>query len=87
MQANPFLGLGLISVGGLAAASFYTPFKRVRGWAWETYWLAFGCVSWIIGPWLAAALTVPDLFGVLSSSGWKTLLACYLFGMLWGWGA
>lgn len=36
-QANPFLGLVLHSIGGLAAASFYIPYRRVRNWSRETY--------------------------------------------------
>ncbi len=32
MSANPFLGVLLHAIGGLAAASFYIPYKRVKGW-------------------------------------------------------
>ena len=42
MIANPFLGVLFHAIGGFAAGSFYIPFKRVRGWAWETYWLVGG---------------------------------------------
>lgn len=87
MTMDPFLGLVLISAGGLAAASFYTPFKRVRGWAWETFWLAFGVVSWVIGPWTVACLVCPDLRGVLASVSMATLVLCYVFGALWGIGS
>jgi L-rhamnose-H+ transport protein len=87
MEPNPFLGLALISAGGLAAASFYTPFKKVKGWAWEVYWLAFGCVGWIVGPWLLALLTVPDVMGVFRAVSPTTLIVCYVFGMLWGIGS
>jgi L-rhamnose-H+ transport protein len=34
-------------LGGLASASFYVPFQKVRGWLWETYWLVNGIISWI----------------------------------------
>ncbi len=47
---NPFLGIVLQSIGGFAAASFYIPFKKVRNWAWESYWLVGGFFSWIIVP-------------------------------------
>lgn len=40
MGANPLLGVFLQWLGGLAAGSFYIPYRRVRGWSWETYWLA-----------------------------------------------
>ncbi len=39
MNPNPFLGVFLHALGGFAAGSFYIPYKKVRGWAWETYWL------------------------------------------------
>ncbi|MBN2054309.1 hypothetical protein JW905_05270 [bacterium] len=35
MESNAFLGVLLHSIGGLAAASFYIPYKRVKGWSWE----------------------------------------------------
>lgn len=87
MNTDPFLGLLLISAGGLAAASFYTPFKKVRGWAWEIFWLTFGVVSWVLGPWMVAYLVCPDLPGVLCSVTGSTLLLCYAFGALWGIGS
>jgi L-rhamnose-H+ transport protein len=87
MTSDPFIGLALIMVGGLAAASFYTPFKRVRGWSWETYWIAFGCISWVIGPWIAAFITVPQLREVLTDSPPSALLLCFIFGVLWGIGS
>ena len=52
MIANPFLGILLHALGGLAAGSFYLPFKKVRKWAWESYWLVGGLFSWIIAPWV-----------------------------------
>ena len=33
MQPNPFLGVLLHALGGLAAGSFYIPYKKVRQWA------------------------------------------------------
>ena len=56
MSANPLLGVFLHWLGGLASASFYVPFRRVRGWSWETYWLVGGVASWIVAPWLIAGL-------------------------------
>ncbi|MGB2755414.1 MAG: L-rhamnose/proton symporter RhaT [Phycisphaerae bacterium] len=42
MDANPLLGVILQALGGFAAGSFYIPFKKVKGWAWESYWLVGG---------------------------------------------
>jgi len=81
---NPFLGVTLHAVGGLAAASFYIPYKGVRRWSWESYWIVGGIFSWIIAPWTVALLTVPDVAGVLLAADLKTLFWCYFFGVLWG---
>lgn len=87
MSSNPAVGLALITVAGIATACFYAPFKRVRGWAWETYWLAFGFVSWIIGPWLAAWLTTPQLLQILADTPPRSLMLAFVFGALWGVGS
>jgi len=47
---NPILGVFLHWLGGLASGSFYVPYRQVKHWAWETYWLVGGFFSWIIAP-------------------------------------
>lgn len=84
VDANPFLGVSLHAVGGLAAGSFYIPYKGVRNWAWESYWLVGGVLSWIVAPWLVAWLTVPSLLNVLDGSPRSSLMWSYVFGVLWG---
>jgi len=83
---NPFFGIVLHAIGGLAAASFYIPFKKVKNWAWESYWLVSGVFAWIIMPWVVALLTVPDLFLILSAAPKSSVFWSYLFGVLWGFG-
>ncbi len=84
MPPNPLIGVVLHALGGFAAGSFYIPYKRVRGWAWESYWLVGGFFSWIIAPWVVASLAVPDLRALLSAAPAGTLGWCYFFGVLWG---
>ncbi len=86
MGANPFLGVLLHWLGGLASGSFYVPYKGVKKWSWETYWLVGGIFSWIICPWVFAYFMTNDLFGVLRQQSIGTLLWMYLFGVLWGLG-
>jgi L-rhamnose-H+ transport protein len=81
---SPFLGVLLHAMGGFAAGSFYMPFKRVRNWAWESYWLVGGVFSWIVVPWLLGWLLVPDVTGLLSQAPKDSLFWTYLFGVLWG---
>ncbi len=84
MPANPFLGVVLHAIGGLAAGSFYIPFKKVRVWAWESYWLVGGLFSWIVAPWVAGFLTCPRLVESLCAAPPRAVFWCYLFGVLWG---
>jgi L-rhamnose-H+ transport protein len=84
LGANPLLGVFLSWLGGLASASFYVPFRKVRGWSWETYWLAAGVVSWIVAPWLLAGLLTNNLFGVLHGVPASTIFWTFSFGVLWG---
>jgi L-rhamnose-H+ transport protein len=86
MNANPFLGVFFHWLGGLASASFYIPYRGVKHWAWETYWLVGGCFSWIIAPAVIAWLLVPDLVDVLRQSPPWPLFYAYLFGAMWGLG-
>src|SRR5882724_10052923 len=84
---NPILGVFLHWLGGLASGSFYVPYRRVKHWAWETYWLVGGFFSWIIAPWLLALVLTHDLFAVLRESPLTSLFWAYAFGLLWGLGA
>lgn len=84
MNANPFFGVILHALGGFAAGSFYIPFKRVRCWAWESYWLVGGFFSWIIAPWVAAWMVCPSLLPILRAAPGRSLFWCYFFGVLWG---
>lgn len=84
MASNPFIGVMYHWIGGLAAASFYIPYKAVRQWSWETYWLVGGFFSWIIAPVCLAWLLVPHVWQVLQAADARTLLLAYGFGALWG---
>ncbi len=86
MNPNPFLGVFFHWLGGLASGSFYVPYRFVRHWSWETYWLVGGFFSWIIAPWTLAFILVPDLGGVLSEASGRTLFWTYFFGVMWGFG-
>ncbi|MGO9930250.1 MAG: L-rhamnose/proton symporter RhaT [Steroidobacteraceae bacterium] len=80
------LGVIFHWIGGLASASFYVPYKRVRKWSWEIFWLVGGMFSWVIAPWIFAALRTQQLLQVLKSAPHSTLLWCWLWGALWGFG-
>lgn len=78
------LGIFLHFIGGFASGSFYIPFKKVRGWAWESYWIVGGLFSWLILPPLAAVFTVPGFADIIGQADDSTLRWTYLMGVLWG---
>ncbi len=84
MTPNPALGVFFHWLGGLASGSFYVPYRGVKRWSWETYWLVGGVFSWIIAPWLLAGLLTKHLPAVLAAASNRTLFWCYFFGLLWG---
>ena len=84
MNPNPALGVFFHWLGGLASGSFYVPYKGVKLWAWETYWLAGGFFSWIIAPWILASFLTKDLFAVLAQAPTSALFWAFFFGLLWG---
>ncbi|MDQ2843918.1 MAG: L-rhamnose/proton symporter RhaT, partial [Acidobacteriota bacterium] len=84
MTPNPALGVLFHWLGGLASGSFYVPYRGVKRWSWETYWLVGGIFSWIIAPWFVAGLLTKHLPAVLAATSSKTLFWCFFFGLLWG---
>jgi L-rhamnose-H+ transport protein len=81
---NPVIGVFYHWLGGLASASFYIPYRGVKKWSWETYWLVGGFFSWIIAPMLLATLLVPDLWPSIHATPTNALLWAYFFGTMWG---
>ncbi len=85
----PFLGIFFHWLGGLSSASFYIPYRGVKKWSWETYWLVGGVFSWIIAPSLLAWLLVPDLPSIIANAyatNPKGVIWAYVFGAMWGLG-
>jgi L-rhamnose-H+ transport protein len=71
-------------LGGFASGSFYIPYKKVKGWAWESYWIVGGLFSWLVVPPLAAYLTIPNFTAIISGTSGTIILYTYFFGLLWG---
>ena len=85
---NPIAGILLIALGSIGAASFYVPFKKVKLWSWESYWLSQGVAAWLIAPWLFALVFVPqgELIPIIKEAPAKAKLLAMFFGFLWGFG-
>lgn len=80
------LGILLHAIGGFSSASFYVPYSKMKGWAWETYWITLGLVAWMIMPIIGGWVTTPDILTILKLSPGNSLNLTYVFGVLWGFG-
>jgi L-rhamnose-H+ transport protein len=78
------LGVIFHFIGGFASGSFYMPYKKVKGWSWESFWIVGGLFSWLIVPPLAAYLTIPGFMDIIKSSSSTVLGSTFLMGLLWG---
>lgn len=85
---NPIAGILLIAMGSIGAASFYVPFKKVKSWAWESYWISQGVAAWLIAPVVFALIFVPkgELFPIINEAPSSAKLMAMFFGILWGFG-
>lgn len=80
------IGILLIAIGSLGAASFYVPFKKVKAWSWESYWIMQGLAAWILAPWIFALIAISPgtLMDIFSETPARTKLVVMMFGALWG---
>ncbi|RXK61558.1 L-rhamnose/proton symporter RhaT [Lacibacter luteus] len=78
------LGVIFHFIGGFASGSFYIPYKKVKGWHWESYWIVGGLFSWLIVPPIAAYLTIPGFGDIISGAASSALALTFMFGVLWG---
>lgn len=72
------------TVGASSAALCYTPQKKVKGWSWQTYWLAQASICWLILPVIVAIITIPDLSAVLKEAPSDAMWKSFGLGMAYG---
>ena len=84
--ASPAVGILIFMLGGLSGAIFYLPFKRVRNWAWESYWLVYAICGLVLVPWLLAGAAAPNALAVIRAAPASETAYCFLCGMIWGFG-
>jgi L-rhamnose-H+ transport protein len=78
------LGIIYHTIGGISSGSFYMPYKKVKDWAWESYWIVGGLFSWLIVPPIAAYLTIPNFTEIISAGASSVKSFVFLMGLLWG---
>jgi L-rhamnose-H+ transport protein len=81
---NPFIGVIYHWIGGFASATNFIPFRGIKRWSWEIYWLIQGFAAWIVAPLVLAGLLVPNLFGILHAAPQSSIFYALLWGVLWG---
>ncbi len=86
VSANPLVGSLIFALGGLAGAVFAVPFRRIRGVAYESYWLFYALAGLLAFPLVLALATCPGTLKVIAGAEAKTLAQCVGFGALWGLG-
>ena len=58
MGPNPFIGVIFHWIGGFASATNFIPFRGIKRWSWEIYWLIQGFAAWIVAPIILASIFV-----------------------------
>jgi L-rhamnose-H+ transport protein len=86
MGANPFLGVVYHWIGGFASATNFIPFRGIKRWSWEIYWIIQGFAAWIVAPLVLCSLFVPHPFAILGQVPAATIEWTIFWGALWGMG-
>ena len=84
MGPNPFVGVLFHWIGGLCSASNFLPFRGIKRWSWEIYWIIQGVAAWLIAPPLIALCFVPHLGSILRAAPSEAIGYAVLWGVLWG---
>lgn len=77
-------GILFHAVGASCASVCYTPQKKIRGWSWQSFWLAQAVVCWLLLPIIVALMTIPHLSSVLKESPTSAMTKSFVLGMLYG---
>lgn len=83
---NVAIALLIIALGSFGQSSSYVPIKKVRLWAWESFWLVQGVFAWLLFPFMGAMLGLPDgmsLSGLFAQGNVGLIMG---YGVLWGLG-
>ena len=86
VSSNPMIGSLIFALGGLAGAVFAVPFRKIKGVAYESYWLFYALSGLLAFPFILAMVTCPSSLKVIGAADPKVLAQCAGFGALWGLG-
>ena len=89
MGPNPFIGVIYHWIGGFASATNFIPFRGIKRWSWEIYWIIQGFAAWIVAPIILAHIFVPHPLSIIKTAYTQDPASVYyplLWGILWGLG-
>ena len=85
---NAFIGVIYNLIGGFSSATNFIPFRQIKRWSWEVYWIIQGFSAWIVAPTLLACIFVPHMWSIIAQAhadpGNHAIAYTILFGALWG---
>ena len=84
---NPFLGVIFHWIGGFCSATNFIPFRGIKRWSWEVYWIIQGVAAWLIAPTVLACIFVPHPFAILQAAHLASVGNIFwpmFWGLLWG---
>jgi len=84
---NPFLGVIFHWIGGFCSATNFIPFRGIKRWSWEVYWIIQGVAAWLIAPTVLALCFVPHPFAILQAAHQSPNASLFwpmFWGLLWG---
>lgn len=84
LGTNPLIGVIYHWIGGLASATNFIPFRPIKRWSWEIYWIVQGFAAWIVAPAVIAYLFVPGLSSILHHAPQPVLWHSFFWGAMWG---
>ena len=84
MGANPLVGVVYHWIGGFASATNFIPFRGIKRWSFEIYWIIQGFAAWIAAPVVLCTIFVPDTFAILRAAPSHVIYTTIFWGVLWG---
>ncbi len=78
------LGLLVVALGGLIMGSGAWPFKLMRAYQFEHWWLIGMLVGLVVMPWTIVLAGCPHAWQSLAQVPWSAILLGNLFAVGWG---
>ena len=74
--------MSVIILAGIMTGSFGLPMKYTTRWKWENTWTLWTIWTLLLIPIVAGFMTIPNLFSVLTQSGFIAVLKVFILGLI-----